>query len=58
MAANPTAANFPTLLALHYFSNGNRPEGVKILDKMKADLKTFPQAYFNSCYFYLRARET
>jgi len=56
--ANPKAANFPTLLAAHYFANGNRPEGIKILDKMKEDLKTFPQAYFTAGDFFLRVRDT
>jgi tetratricopeptide (TPR) repeat protein len=55
--ANPKEARFPSLLAAHYFANGNRPEGIKVLDKMKQDLKTFPTAYFTAGDFYLRTRD-
>jgi tetratricopeptide (TPR) repeat protein len=58
IAANPKANNFPSLLAAHYFANGNRPEGIKILEKMEQDLKTFPNAYFTAGDFYLRIRDT
>jgi tetratricopeptide (TPR) repeat protein len=58
IAANPKEPRFPSMLAAHYFSNGNRPEGVKILDKMKQDLKSFPSAYFTAGDFYLRAHDT
>ena len=58
IAANPKATNFQTMLAAHYFSNGNRPEGVKILESMKKDLKTYPAAYFTAGDFYLRVRDS
>jgi tetratricopeptide (TPR) repeat protein len=58
IAANPKDSRFSIILAGHYFANGNRPEGIKILDKMKLDLKTFPQAYFTAGDFYLRTRDT
>jgi tetratricopeptide (TPR) repeat protein len=57
VAANPKNFNFPTLLAAHYFANGNRPEGVKVLEQMKANYKDFPQAYFTAGDFYLRVRD-
>jgi tetratricopeptide (TPR) repeat protein len=58
IAANPKDSRFSSILAAHYFANGNRPEGIKVLDKMKEDLKTFPQAYFTAGDFYLRTRDT
>ncbi len=58
ITANPKDSRFPAILAAHYFANGNRPEGIKVLDKMKEDLKTFPQAYFTAGDFYLRTRDT
>jgi tetratricopeptide (TPR) repeat protein len=58
IGANPKDSKFPAILAAHYFANGNRPEGIKVLDKMKQDLKTFPQAYFTAGDFYLRTRDT
>jgi tetratricopeptide (TPR) repeat protein len=56
--ANPKDPNFKTLLAAHYFANGNRPEGVKILDQMKGDIKSYPSAYFTAGDFYLRVNDT
>jgi tetratricopeptide (TPR) repeat protein len=57
IAVNPKTSEFPILLAAHYFANGNRQEGVKVLDSMKMDLKTFPNAYFVAGDFYLRLRD-
>ncbi len=58
IAVKPDDNNFQTLLAAHYFNNGNRPEGVKVLDHMEQDLKDFPRAYFTAGDFYLRLRDT
>jgi tetratricopeptide (TPR) repeat protein len=58
IAANPKDFTYKTLLAAHYFSNGNRPAGVKLLDEMKANFKDYPRAYFTAGDFYLRVQDT
>jgi tetratricopeptide (TPR) repeat protein len=58
IAANPKDFNFRTILAAHYFSNGNKAEGVKILDEMKANVRDFPRAYLTAGDFYLRVKDT
>jgi tetratricopeptide (TPR) repeat protein len=57
-ANNPKEYQFKVLLAAHYFANGNRPEGTKALDDLKANFKDFPQAYFTAGDFYLRMNDT
>jgi tetratricopeptide (TPR) repeat protein len=58
IAANPKDTSYKTLLAAFYFSNGNQPEGVKILDQMKADFKDYPRAFFTAGDFYLLVHDT
>ncbi len=41
-------------LAQYYYGTNKRPELVALLNEMKADLKEFPDAYFQSGDFYLR----
>lgn len=57
-ANNPKEYQFKVLLAAHYFSNGNRPEGTKVLDELKANFKDYPQAYFTAGDFYLRLNDS
>ena len=57
IANNPKDFNFVTVLAAHYFSNNNRPEGAKVLDQLKANFKDYPQAYFTAGDFYLRLND-
>ena len=57
IAANPKNFEVLTILAAHYFANNKKPEGIKVLDTMKANFKDFPQAYFTAGDFYLRLND-
>ena len=57
ISANPKDYNFQTLLAAHYFMNGKRPDGDKLLEQLKGDFKNYPQAYFTAGDFYLRLND-
>jgi tetratricopeptide (TPR) repeat protein len=57
IAANPKDYSFKTLLAAHYFSNSNKPEGMKMLDQLKGNYKDFPNAFFTAGDFYLRLND-
>lgn len=57
IAAHPTDPTFRLSLAQFYFVNNNRPELTKLLDGMKSDLKSFPQAYIQSGDFYQRLNQ-
>jgi tetratricopeptide (TPR) repeat protein len=58
IADNPKAYEFQTILAAHYFTNGKRPEGARILDDLKANFREYPQAYFTAGDFYLRVNDS
>jgi tetratricopeptide (TPR) repeat protein len=51
---NPKDTQLRLTLAQFYFGTNNRAQLVSQLDLMKADLKEFPDAYFQSGDFYLR----
>lgn len=51
---NPKDTQLRLTLAQFYYGSGKRPELVSQLNQMKADLKQFPNAYFQSGDFYLR----
>ncbi len=57
IANRPDDFTFRTMLAGFYFSQNNRPEMVRVLDEMKADLKRFPQAYLTAGDFYVRIND-
>jgi tetratricopeptide (TPR) repeat protein len=54
VANNPRQPGLVTMLAAHYFDFQRRDEGVKVLDRMKANLKDFPRAYLLAGDFYAR----
>jgi len=51
---NPKDTQLRLTLAQFYYGANKRPELVALLNEMKADLKEFPDAYFQSGDFYLR----
>ena len=54
IANNPKDTQLRLTLAQFYYGTNKRPELVALLNQMKADLKQFPDAYFQSGDFYLR----
>ncbi len=57
IASNPKNFDLMTILAAHYFANGKKPDGAKVLESMKSNFKDFPQAYFTAGDFYLRMND-
>jgi tetratricopeptide (TPR) repeat protein len=51
---NPKDTQLRLTLAQFYYGTNKRTELVSLLNEMKADLKEFPDAYFQSGDFYLR----
>ncbi|HTA43964.1 MAG TPA: tetratricopeptide repeat protein [Bryobacteraceae bacterium] len=51
---NPKDPQLRLTLAQFYFGTNKRQELVALLNEMKGDLKSFPNAYFQSGDFYLR----
>ena len=51
---NPKDPQLRLTLAQFYFGTNKRQELVTLLNEMKGDLKSFPNAYFQSGDFYLR----
>lgn len=54
---NPKDTQLRLTLAQFYYGTNNRTQLIAQLDKMKADLKEFPDAYFQSGDFYLRVNQ-
>ncbi len=52
---NPKDTGLRLSLAQFYYGTNKRTELVALLNEMKADLKEFPDAYFQSGDFYMRA---
>jgi tetratricopeptide (TPR) repeat protein len=51
---NPTQTSLRLDLARFYYGTNRKDDLVALLNKMKSDLKEFPQAYFQAGDFYLR----
>ncbi|MCU1261123.1 MAG: Tetratricopeptide 2 repeat protein [Bryobacterales bacterium] len=57
IAANPKDYTFQTLLAAHYFTSGNKAEGVKMLEGLKSHYHDYPDAFKTAGDFYLRLND-
>ncbi|HVY92882.1 MAG TPA: tetratricopeptide repeat protein, partial [Bryobacteraceae bacterium] len=57
IAAVPKDTSMRLMLAQFYFGTHKQDQLVKMLNDMKADLKSFPQAYFQSGDFYVRVNQ-
>ena len=57
IAANPKEFDLQTILAAHYFAHGQKAEGAKVLENLKASFKDFPRAYLTAGDFYMRLND-
>lgn len=53
----PKNTQLRLMLAQFYFGTNKRPELLALLNQMKGDLKSFPDAYFQAGDFYLRVNQ-
>ncbi|HVW10668.1 MAG TPA: tetratricopeptide repeat protein [Bryobacteraceae bacterium] len=57
IAAVPKDTSMRLMLAQFYFGTHKQDQLVKMLNDMKSDLKSFPQAYFQAGAFYMRVNQ-